>query len=98
MTPPDLNYDGIDAPPGGDMATGLQLYALMVGGQFSEQTIFSILACQVACAAHDSSAPSSFIQALADAAREIHPTVPRMRQEQAAAWLAKQATKPRNPQ
>ena len=89
MNPYDLNDDGINAPPGGDMDMGLQTYALMVGCQFSERTIFSTLACQVACAAHDSGAPASFIQALADAAQDIYPTVPAMRQEQAAEWAAK---------
>jgi len=98
MITPDLDDSGINPPPGRDMAVGLQLYALMVGGQFSEQTIFSTLVCQVACAAHDSGAPASFIQALANAARDIYPTVPTMRQEQAAEWAAKQLAKPRNPQ
>ena len=84
-----MDDNGIHAPPGRDMSLGLELYDVLVSSGFAEKTIFSSLACQVACAAHDSGAPASFIQALADAARDIYPTVPTMRQEQAAEWAAK---------
>lgn len=89
MTPEFLRDDGIDAPPGRDAEMGLRLYAALVGNGFSEKTIFSTLACQVASAAHDSGQPSLFIDALAAAAREIAPLVQGMRQEQAAEWASK---------
>jgi hypothetical protein len=90
MSAEHLSREGIDAPPGGAMDMGLQLYAALVSAGFSEKTIFSTLACQVACAAHDSTSPLGFIKALSAAAQEIAPVVQTMRQEQAAEWAARQ--------
>lgn len=85
-----LRTDGINAPPGRDMDMGLRLYAALVANGFSEKTIFSTLACQVACAAHDSTSPLGFIEALSAAAQEIEPVVQAMRLEQAKEWAAQQ--------
>ncbi len=88
MIPEFLDDDGINAPPERESDMGLRLYAALVGNGFSERTIFTTLACQVACAAHDSGQPALFIDALAAAAREIAPLVQGMRQEQTAEWAS----------
>jgi hypothetical protein len=92
---PELSRDGIDAPPGRESEMGLHLYAALVANGFSERTIFTTLACEVACAAHDSRMAGAFIDALANAARELVPLVQPMRQEQAAEWASKQTAQRR---
>ncbi len=84
----------IEAPPGSEMDMGMDLYNQLVASGFGEKTIFSTLACQVACAAHDSTSPLGFIEAISAAAQEIEPLVQKMRQEQAAEWIARQGPKP----
>lgn len=72
---------GINAPPGREIDVGMALYAALKAAGFSERTIFTTLACEVALAAHDSGAPIKFIEALANAASAIAPHVPAMRAE-----------------
>ena len=70
----------VDAPAGREMDMGLALYAPLAR-DFTERTVFTTLACQVACAAYDSGDAAKFIDALAAAAKDIAPLVPRMREE-----------------
>lgn len=84
----------VDAQAARDIERGLDLYNRLVCAHFTEKEIFTMLACQMACAAHDSTSPLGFIEALGAAAQSIEPMVQELRQEQARKWAAQQRPKP----